>query len=396
MASKREKRERRRERVSAARTVQEDQTSSRSAYLRLPDGYSEFRPKVGKYRLDFLPYRVGKWNPRCDEGGVHFERTFWIHKEIGPNNDWHLCLAKCYNKPCPVCEYRAKLAKDPNADEDTIKALSPKRRQLWLPVNVDEPDEKLIWNESYHNFGIKLYDKIRNADEEDEYEFFADPEEGYTVRVAFAQSDFGRNVVQAADLEMKSRKRQYDFDIVDEVPCLDDLLIPLDYDQLKKLFMQIEDEDESDKEDDEDSKTRRSRRGRSRAGDDDSDVGDQRGKKRKDRERAEKAGLMVAEDKGLEEGMEVFYEEETMEIVHISGDGTSLRLEDSEGNLIRSVAVSDVEPVESSKRKTRNAPDSEEDKEEERPRSRRDMKVEDPDEAPADDDDDEDDDWDDD
>ena len=156
-------------RVSARRWREEVRGGSN--YLRLPEGVSLFSGKPGTYRLDFMSFVAGKGNPRAEPGEPYFERTFFVHQGIGPNQDWHLCAARTYKKPCPICEYRARISADPESDEELIKSLAPKERQLWLLKDLmNDPDGLMIWEVSYHLFGRALKDKINNSDEEDGYE----------------------------------------------------------------------------------------------------------------------------------------------------------------------------------------------------------------------------------
>lgn len=338
MVTKRSKRKR--ERVSAQRRVAEHKVGGGgSKYLTLPDGFEFFTPKAERYRLDFMSFRVGENNPYADKGNAHYERTFWIHREIGPNNEWHLCSAKTLGKPCPICEFRANMARDPDADENTIKALSPKERQLFLVVNLDNPDATLLWEYSFHLFGDSLDKKIKYADEEDEYEYFADPEEGKIVRVHFAASDKGK-WLDVTDLEFRDRRKQYDSDKIDEMPCLDDLLTATPYDELKALFLQIEPEDEDEEEEKSEKKTKKS--------------------KKKDTPTADDFDLEVGDVVGLKSDQGGDYE-----IIKISKDGTSLTLEDEEGDTIKAVGADEVALISESKEK-----DEDED-EDEKPKARK-------------------------
>ncbi len=371
MATRRQKKKR--ERVSAKRRVDDHSTGGGSNYLQVPDGYSFFAVKAKKYRLDMMSYRVGKGNPFADEGDLHYERTFWVHRDIGPNKDWHLCAAKTFNQPCPVCEYRAKLAKDPNADEEMIKELAPKERQLWLPVDLDaDDDEKFVWEFSYHLFGKQLDKKIRSGDDDDEYEFFADPEDGMTLRVMFEQSDRGK-WVEASDIEFKARREQYEESDCDDLPCLDDLLVATPYDKLKALFLQT---DEADDDDDDEPKKKTSRRKKPKkdpkpAPDDDDDSDDDDDPESEeddddipfeddeddddddDDDGPEDDETLTAEAAGLEEGDKVVFggDDEECEIIRISGDGTSLTLENGEGDIHKGIGCDEVEKAKPKKKK---------------------------------------------
>jgi len=339
-----------RKRASARRRVETHDTGGGSNYLRMPDGYSFFQVKPGKYRFDFMCYEVktgcdeDTGNPFFEKGELAYERTFWIHRDIGPNGDWHLCAAKTFKQPCPVCEFRAKEARNPDADEQLLKELAPKERQLWLPVDLAHPDEKFIWEYSHHLFGKQLDAKIRSGDEEDEYEYFADPETGQTVRVHFEQSDRGK-WCEPTDIEFRDRKTQYDAEIVEDQPDLDSLLVATPYEKLKRLFLQTDDVDEDEDADDEDKPARRRKSKAKSSEDDDADEKKAAAKKRLEE-------YPRAADYSLEEGDQVEYGDEGVcEIVRISRDGTSLTLENEDGDTIRSVGADEVTKPKKSKSK---------------------------------------------
>jgi len=327
-----------RRRSSARRRTEMHTTGGDCKYLSLPDGWSFMSVKPGKYRLDFMSYVVSKGkdedggNPYFEKGELAFERTFFIHRDVGPNKDWHLCAAKTLNKPCPVCEFRAKLARDPNADEDLIKELSPKERQIFIVKDLSEPDENYILEMSHHLLGKQLDSKIRSGDEEDGYDYFADPVDGYTVRINFEQSDRGK-WVEATDIEFRSRKSPYDEDVCDEMPDLDLMIRETDYDRLKKLFLESGDDDSDDADDDESEVEEKSKRGRDK-----------------------KKTVSTVDEFGLEEGDRVEYEGQECEIVRISKDGTSLTLEDEDGEMIKAVGVDEVEKVESEEEEEKEEP----------------------------------------
>jgi len=339
---------RERRRVSAKKWREEIRGGSN--YLRIPDEVGLFRPKAETYRLDFMPYVAGDGNPRAEKGEEYFERTFWVHQNVGVNQDWHLCAAKTFKRPCPICEHRAKLMADPDADEDVIKSLAPKERQLWLVRNTQEdPDALLLWEVSYHLFGRSLKDKINNADEEDGYDYFADPTDGYTVRVAFTQSERGK-WLDVADIEFRKRAVSYDVEIAKEMPCLDDMLVETPYDKLKKIFLQTDDTDDEDHDDEpKETKPSVSRGSKKKV---ESKTG-----KRKQKEQEPRAANLSAGDM-------VSYEGEECEVLKVSGDGTSLILEAPDGTIHRAIGLDDLDsdsPAVSSGEPTASSKDQDDD-----------------------------------
>lgn len=362
-----------RRRASAKRRVETHDTGGGSNYLRLPDNASRLQVKPGKYRFDFMSYVVTKGkgqqggNPYFEKGELAFERTFFVHRGVGPNEDWHLCAAKTFGQPCPICEHRANLARDPNVDEEILKELAPKERQLWIVKDLSEPDELYVWEYSYHLFGRQLDAKIRSGDEEDGYEYFADPIDGLTVRVNFEQSDRGK-WVEATDIEFRPRREKYDADVVDEMPDLDSMLVATPYDKLKKLFLQT-----------------------------DEDVDDEPQKKPAKSKDTE--DIATADEMGLSEGDRVYYSGGVCEIMRISKDGTSLTLEDADGDVIKAVGCDEVQKQEDKRAKKASKPvDEDEDEDEEEPAPKRKPKPSSkkkPEPEPEPEEEDEDDDWDD-
>lgn len=252
--NKREKDKKDRKKVSLGGWAKEQGTSERTASAP-PKGVTLFNPKKpGVYRLEIIPYTVGKGNPRAGEGDLHVERTFWVHPRIGPNLDSYVCLAKTTKNKCPVCEHLAKLNRDPEVSDEEKKALRPKERQLWNVYDHAEPDKGVqVWDVSPFLFGNNLASKINNADPDDkeQYENFADPEEGMTVRVVASEKSMGaQKFLEFDDIEFKPRKEALDPDLFDTATNLDECVKILSYEELKKIFHQEggdEDEDEDEK-----------------------------------------------------------------------------------------------------------------------------------------------------
>jgi len=265
------------------------------AYLKLPKGASLFKPKTGVMLLDILPFEAGKGNPNADEGMLHWERTFSAHRGIGANSDSFLCPRLLNKKPCPVCEHRLHLVKAGDEDdEDLIKDLAPKTRQLFNVLNLKDPDKGVqIWDMSYFLFGESLYKRLRDADEGDEWENFFFLEGGLTLKIGFSERSFGGASFHEVDtIDFKPRKRDYDDDILEQVHVLDDLLVIPDYDELKETFLETtgddDDDDEpkakkrhSDDDDDDDDEPKAKRRSLPADDDDDDDDDDDEPKAKK-------------------------------------------------------------------------------------------------------------------
>lgn len=247
--------------VSANKTVESKKDTGGSSYLNLPKDVQQLKLKKGTMRLDVIPFVVGAGNPYAEEGTVHWERTFCIHKGIGPDNGWFASLAwsafssnkKRTGEKCPIDEFRLKLKADPDADEQLLKDLAPKERQLFAVIDTNDRDAGIqILECSYHLFGKQLEAEIEAGDEEDGYDLFHDPEDGLTLKLNVVEKSFGgATYCEVSTVNFKKRKKSYDESIIDEAPCLDELIKYEDYDELKKILLQTTDDDSDDDDDEE-------------------------------------------------------------------------------------------------------------------------------------------------
>lgn len=251
MAKKKERK------YTSARDRAEKQSSGFSAsYLKVPDDVQIFKPKAGPHLLDILPFVAGTGNPWADEGNIHWERTYYAHRGIGANGDTYICPRMTAKEPCPVCEHRLKVMKEGDEDnEDLIRDLAPKQRQLFKVRNLKDPDKGTqLWDISYFLFGKVMDARLRNSDEEDEWDKFFFLEDGLTLKIGFAEKSFGGSTFYEVEtIDFKPRKTDYDDDILDEF-CLDDILLVPTYKTLKEVFMEAKsgpkDKDDDDDEDD--------------------------------------------------------------------------------------------------------------------------------------------------
>lgn len=259
MVTRRKKKERKR--VSGRKRAEERRGFDRTT-IHVEEGMNLIKmDKAGTRRFDIIPFEAGEGNKWADPGDMYYERTFWIHRGIGPNNDSYVCPNKTAGKPCPICEYRNELQRDGDADEGLIKDLAPKERQLFNVLDREEPDKGVqVWDMSFHLFGKLLDAEIRNADEDEEYEYFADPEDGYTLKLGIAEKSFGgRTFCEVQTIGFKPRRQPLDEDVLEAAYCLDELIKVLEYDELKKIFLQADlDDDDDDDDDGQEEKPRRS------------------------------------------------------------------------------------------------------------------------------------------
>ena len=303
--SRREKEKREVRYASAKKRAEDHEVGFQPTTYNPPDNAGNFYfNKKGVFRLDIIPFRVGEGNPFADEGEVHYERTYFAHKNVGPDEEMVVCSRKTFGEPCPICEKITKLRRDPSTDSELLQELRPKERQLWQVIDVMDRDKGIqILECSYFNgLGQLVDNKIKDSEEDDGYEKFFHLEDGMTLKVSVVQESYrGGTYYKPTNVEMKQRKQQYEVSILKEGYCLDSLLKKWDYDKLKKTFNQISEErDEEEKED-----------------------------------KKEKSSDYEIEDF-------VMYKGKECEITKISGDGTTLTLEDEDGKTYKGVKADEI------------------------------------------------------
>ena len=342
--SKQLREKRRQKQTTARKRAETHERGFVSTTLQLPSELSFWKPREGSVKMDIVPYKAGKGNPFASPGDLHYERTYYIYRDIGAEEKSYVAPGKTFAKPDPIQEYRSKEAKNPNADPEYLKALTPKERQLFLVFDHKDSDKGVqLWEFSYHLFG-KLLDSRVTTEGEDWDQFFYPDEGGYTLRVTFEeQKPYG---MKATAIDFIERDEPLPEEIVNHGICLDDLLVEMSYEKLKAIFLMQPTDDDKEEEKEEDSVR--------------SDSDEPKSNRRTTKKKEEKKP--VAADYGLERGDEVEFEGRTLSIMKVSSDGTSLTLLDEEQDeVIRAVSPADVKPKSSSEKEEKPAkgPDDE-------------------------------------
>jgi hypothetical protein len=206
--------------------------------------------KAGVRRISIIPFfSTGKGNPHCDKGDYHYERTYWSHRNIGPEGNDVICLKKTAKKECPICEWINTESRKANPDEDAISDLRPKERQLWLVFDhMDAASGVQLWEMSYHLFGKQLQEYVDDADPDDEatYQAFADPTDGSMIKVGFKEQKFKTfTYYETSSIEFKPRtKVPIPDELFDHKISLDDLLIVPSYAAVSSEFLGTANPDE--------------------------------------------------------------------------------------------------------------------------------------------------------
>lgn len=221
-----------------SRMEKKQDESTGYGYLKL-EGISKFDVSEECIkRIDIIPYEVkSNDNPYAEKGTIHYERTFYTHRiELGDNNTRTvICPMKTNGSPCPVCE-EYKRMQEANADYEDFKHLKPKDRQLYNVIDLSDRDKGIqVWDLSYYSFGKLLDTKLRNADEDDDYDSFPETDCGKTLKLTFVKGAF-KDYFPVEDIEFKERKKQYDDSIIDDAHDLDSLLDIKSYNEIKQIM----------------------------------------------------------------------------------------------------------------------------------------------------------------
>ena len=194
--------------------------------------------REGTHLIDILPYQAGENDPYNKPGDYTYVLDVWVHYGVGPNDDSYICLAKTYGKPCPICEHKRELQKQGDVDEDEIKALNPKRRVIYAIICYDSEKEEdkgvQIW-EVAHFFMERHLSELAKNPRTGGFILFADPtSEGKSIQF----TKRGRGAGNVEFIGHKFVDRDYDIpdEILDQVPCLDELIHIPTYEEVYEAF----------------------------------------------------------------------------------------------------------------------------------------------------------------
>lgn len=259
----REKRTRGRSRMGSKVRRKAEKALTRNtggSYVATPTGVDNYKPKKGTHSLQIVPYEVSVDNhPQADKGELWYQRDILVHYNVGIEEKAVIC-PKTIGKSCPICKHLASLKKDPDADEEIIKALKPRERELFNVIDPEEdPDKVMLFEVSYYNFGEKLDEELRDG--KPEWNDFAEPEDGYELSVRWKEERLGKtNYLKASRIDFEERD-DYTEEILDSAIDLDKALVILPYNEIEKLlFGEPVDEEEYINNDDDDYEEERPKR----------------------------------------------------------------------------------------------------------------------------------------
>ncbi len=361
MATKKEREAEKRRKLPPASDWARDAAQGRgSKHLKLPEGVELYKLEIGEHEVDFMPYLVGKNNPRADKGLPHYVREYRCHALPGPDgkSSKYCCRADCFGEPCPPC----KLIGKGGLSKELYDTLKQKFRMLWL-IN-DKPGatdpRKIKWKvldihhyNRGHGFGELMADAINILRRKGGDPF--DLEEGFTaILTVKEQSMPGSKFNDVTRIDFTKRDYSYPEEVYDHAPCLDAMLVDPTVEGLAKVLESGEDiPDAPDSEegkpwvadDDEDDKpVSRSRPARREEPDEDEDEDDEPKAKAKDADNGHEQ--KTAKELGLKAGDIVTHRKHgECKIVRVSKDGTSLVLEDNDDHEFPGIPADSVKKV---------------------------------------------------
>lgn len=254
MASNKAKREKRKLAYTNTKKVLENYDSGgfTPTCWNLPSGMKMYKWKKGKNKLDFMPFVVGKHNPNADPGSVHWERTYFTHEiPTADGTRKYPCLQKNFGLKCPICARLTKMKQNAQGDPEAIKKMDIKTRRAFLVIDRNDKEAGIQLLESGHfkSFGELIQNTLMALDDDSVFLDFYHLADGSTLNVQGVDDSFqGRTYVKPAVITFEPRKVQYDEDMIEEIPCLDDLLKKYEFKDLLKIFDQSENDEEEEEE----------------------------------------------------------------------------------------------------------------------------------------------------
>lgn len=194
-----------RRRISSEKVKENlDKKGFKHPYITLPEGVEFFRAEFEKGKtsvtklLNVIPFVAGKHNKEEEEGGTWWRAKYEAAKNVGPE-EVGVASPSSIGKKCPIWDAFNKLSDDPDVDDDDIKDLRPKSREMYYVMDAEADDGKIyLLDISYFLFGKKLDEELRSEEGED-HMAFADAEEGCTLKLRFKQKTFGKASYQEVD-----------------------------------------------------------------------------------------------------------------------------------------------------------------------------------------------------
>ena len=228
----------------------------------IPEGMQFYKPIKGANYIDIIPFTTGPNHPK-GEGEPHYVLEVSVHRDVGIDEKTYLCLKGTYGKPCPICEHQKQL-KFEGADEDLIKSLNPKKREIYNVVAQTNDEEYKkgvqVFDVSYFYMGKYLAPLIKGprrpgGGDVDVYVNFVSPDSdgktvGFDVGSKTVTGNDGQPVTFPEYIGHRFSDRNYDLpdEFIDSAFVLDDLIYIPSHDEVFKAYWGEDDEEDKEEE----------------------------------------------------------------------------------------------------------------------------------------------------
>jgi len=245
-------------------------------YLTIPDKWMMYKEEADTtVKMDILPYIVNdvELHPEGKnmEDDVWYRFPYLIHRNIGPSKAAVLCPGTI-GRPCPICDKRKEIFDDPDLDNKMAGKLKQSPRSLFIIKIINDGNDKnkgkqFIWDVSDFCFFDQVDTELEHGEEE--WNDFACLEGGYTLKVRILEDSFDTTKFPKADrIDFIERSKDYPESILDDLPCLDDVIIPniKTYEEIEAILEGMHDGDDDTDDEEDDEKPKKSSRAKKMAG----------------------------------------------------------------------------------------------------------------------------------
>ncbi|MBU2177415.1 MAG: hypothetical protein KJ556_20175 [Gammaproteobacteria bacterium] len=212
--------------------------------LDLPEGVKYFTPER-EATIEIVPFYSSGLMAGIDKGVLLRWVEAWIHRGVGTTKARIVCPKTFDVKArCPICEEWHRLQDDESQNEATVDALRPQLRLLYNVYDyADEGAGIKVWDVSYH-----LFQKFLEQEETYKAEKLnvdridaAHPDDGFTIEMKGVQKHFGKRAFyEYSAINLLKRGEPVGDDLIEQATPLDRCLIRLSYDQIEKVFLDLE------------------------------------------------------------------------------------------------------------------------------------------------------------
>lgn len=228
-------------------------------FSKLEEKVEFFKLEEGGQKIDIIPFPVGKKHPyvvkgKLDKGDMFYSLPIWAHRNIGAGGKTVICPNRNFGHPCPICEEAEEMKRKAKTEEEKAAVPFAALRLFYNVVDYDDPDKGIqVFETNAKYFEEPLKAAQTDADKEAEKEgedakFFADPENGLTVKILGTEKKFnGNKYIEPTNVSLVPRKRDVS-EFVDSAIRFDTLIEEPTYDELVAIMNGADSDD--DEEDD--------------------------------------------------------------------------------------------------------------------------------------------------